>query len=253
MSDGLRSESWRPQRRESSFDPQIKRMGAIAGGVAVVLALGYGGYAMVGRAPRAVPVIEADSRPLRVRPDNPGGMQVAGAEEQIMGGAGSGAADAMAPAPEIPQPQVLRAQIQAARQPPPAPAQPAPPVQPVSLTAAPVLPAVIAAPEQRPAPAVKPPAAHAALPAPVGSTQAGGTEVQLAAMDSEGAAAAEWQRLSKRIPELLSSHRPAVLRAERDGKAIFRLRTGGFTDVAQATSFCTQLRAKGIGCAIASF
>ena len=249
---GMRSESWRPQRRERGLDPQIMRMAAIAAGAVVVLGFGYGGYSLLARGPRAVPVIEADSRPLRVRPDNPGGMQVAGAEEQIMGGSGTGKADGMAPAPEVPQPQALRAQIQAAR-------QPAPPPQPVSLTVppAPPLPVISALPEQRtavplstPARAPAPRAAPAPAPAP---TQAGGTEVQLAALESEAAAMAEWQRLAKRMPDLLATRHPAVQRAERDGKPIFRLRTGGFTDIAQATSFCTQIRAKGAGCSIASF
>ena len=247
---GMQSESWRPQRRDALFDPQIKRMAVVAGGVVLVLGLGYGGYSLIGRGPRAVPVIEADSRPVRVRPDNPGGMQVAGAEEQIMGGTASGQADMMAPPPEVPQPQVLRAQIQAARQ--PAPPPPPPPVQPVALSnpPAPPPPAISAMPEQRPVPAAaKPlPAARAAVP-PV----AGGTEVQLAAMETEAAAMAEWQRLAKRMPDLLASRHPAVQRADRDGKAIYRLRTGGFTDVAQATSFCTQVKAKGAGCSIASF
>ena len=262
----VQSESWRPQRRVTSFDPQITRMGVLAGGVVGMLLLGYGAYSLVGHGQRAVPVIEADSRPVRVKPDNPGGMQIAGAEEQIMGGSGTGQADAMAPPPEIPEPQVLQAQIQAAHQPappPPAPlaqaplaqAQPAPPpALPVSLSAPPAPPpaAISAMPEQRPqaaAPAKPQTPPHAATAAPA----TGGAQVQLAAMDSQAAAMAEWQRLAKRMPELMSSRHPAVERAERDGKAIFRLRTGGFTDVAQATAFCTQVRAKGAGCAIASF
>ena len=244
----MQSESWRPQRRESVFDPQMTRMALMAGGVMAVLALGYGGYSLLGRGPRTVPVIEADSRPVRVKPDNPGGMQVAGAEEQIMGGTGTGQADAMAPAPEVPQPQVLRAQIEAAHQPPPPPAPP--PAQPVSLAVppAPPSPAISAMPEQRVTLPVKPQAASH-TPAAI----AGGTQVQLAAMETEAAAVAEWQRLAKRMPDLLGSRKPAVQRAERDGKAMFRLRTGGFTDVAQATAFCTQVRAKGGGCTIASF
>ncbi len=245
-------ESWRPQRREYSEGPQILRMAVLAGGAAAVLGLGYAGYSMLNRGPRVVPVIEADSRPIRVRPDNPGGMQVAGAEEQILGGDDSGKADMMAPAPEVPQPQILRAQIQAARQPVPPPVAPAlPPAQPVSLSAplAP-LPAVIsAAPEQRPAALAKP-LAPVRPPAPLA---AGGPEVQLAAMDSEAAAMAEWQRLAKKMPELLGTRHPAVLRTDREGKTFYRLRTSGFSDVAQATTFCTQVKAKGAGCSIASF
>lgn len=255
MADALNAsaESWRTPRRPSLVDGQVKRMGLIAAAVAALAALGFGGYALVGRGPRVVPVIEADSRPLRVKPANPGGMQVAGAEEQIMGGTGSGQADALAPAPEAPAPQMLRAQIRAAQQPDPAPAPPAP-AQTVSLAVPP--PAepspVSALPERRPvSPAARPaaPRPDAAAPAPA----TGGTQVQLAAVESEQAAMAEWQRLAKRMPDLLGPRRPAVQRAERDGKTFFRLRTGGFTDIAAATAFCTQVKSKGGGCSIASF
>ena len=240
----VQSQSWRPQRRGSSLDPQVIRAAMIAAGLAAVLGVGYAAYSMVGRAPHAVPVVEADSRPVRVRPDNPGGMQVAGAEEQIMGGAGNGQADTMAPPPEVPQPQVLRAQIEAARQPPPPP-----PAQPVSLAVPPApAPASISAlPEQRVAIPLKP--AIPTRPAQV----AGSAAVQLAAMPTEAGAMAEWQRLAKRMPDLLASRQPAVQRADHDGKTFYRLRTGGFSDVAQATSFCNQVRAKGGGCSIASF
>ncbi len=245
------TESWRPQRRQSMFDPQVKRMALIAGGAAVVLALGVGGYALLANRPHGIPVIEADSRPIRVKPDNPGGMQVVGAEEQILGGAGGSQDSAMmAPAPETPEPQVLRAQIQAARQPAPAPA-PTPVAPPVLSAAAPSTPPVTAPAPSQPAPAAvaakTPPSRPAATPA------SGGMEVQLAALETEQAAMTEWQKLAKRMPELMASHHPAVVRAERDGKVFYRLRTGGFSDTAQATAFCTEVKAKGGGCAIASF
>ena len=225
--NALRSDSWRPQRRASVLQYKVVRVGLLAVGVVVMLGVGYGGYTFMSRSPGAVPVIEADSRPLRIRPVDPGGMQVAGAEELIMGGTANRHSETMAPPPEIPQPQALRAQIQAAR---PAPA-PAP--APASAPAASLLPAAVATPVQ--------PAAGA------------GMQVQLAALDSEPAALAEWQRLAKKMPDLFSARRPVVLRAERDGKTIYRLRTSGFADVLQATNFCMQLKAKGVGCSIATF
>jgi hypothetical protein len=62
-----------------------------------------------------IPVIEADSRPIRVRPDNPGGMQIAGVGESILSGATSRTPETLAPPPEAPDPSGLRQQEQAAR------------------------------------------------------------------------------------------------------------------------------------------
>lgn len=246
---GVTTESWRPPPRNTGLDPQVTRLAAIAGGVAVIGVLAFGGYALLNRAPHTVPVIEADSRPLRVRPDNPGGMQIAGADEQIMGGAGAGPGDAMAPPPETPQVGALQAQIQAAKQPI---VPPPPPVQPVALAVpAPAAPPAVTGPR---AMAVAPPVSAPPVSARgAAAAPAGHMEVQLAAMTSEPAARAEWQRLSKRVPDLLGGRQPALQQAERDGKPIWRLRTGGFADTAEATAFCGQMRAKGLGCSIASF
>ncbi len=49
------TESWRPARRANVIDPQVKRMGLVAAGVAAVLALGVGGYTLVSRRPARHP------------------------------------------------------------------------------------------------------------------------------------------------------------------------------------------------------
>ena len=165
-----------------------------------------------------------------------------------MGGTGNGQSDAVAPAPETPQPQVLRAQIQAARQPvAPVP----PPAQPAALAAAPAPPVAAPVPDLRSAAASQ--AVTKAVVHPPPAAAPGGTEVQLAAVETEHAASVEWDRLAKRMPDLIGRHHPAITKAERDGKTFYRLRTGGFTDTAQATAFCVQVKAKGGGCAIAGF
>ena len=254
------SSSYRPRRID---DGLVRRwvIGAAAG-LGGVLVLGMVGWALVGRKPAVVPVIEADARPLRIKPENPGGMQFAGADEAVLGGTSTGA-DRVAPNAEVPAPQALRAQIQ----PPAAPATPAVPVveaaPPAVPAAAPPLQAPVAAgsvpPGVSPLPdtparpqAAAKPAAVAAVPVkPVPAT--GGTLVQLAALDSEAAAQAEWTRLSKRLPDLLGSRRLVVQKAERDGQAVWRVRTGGFADTAEASGFCGKLRAKGASCTVASF
>jgi len=234
--------SWRVRPR-GAIDPQMKRLGLIAACLAGAVVLGVGGWVATGVQPRLVPVIEADRRPLRVKPDNPGGMQIANSEEQIMGGTDGGKADAMAPAAETPSPQTLRTQVKSSRDPEPLPGPVAQtPVSPPPATAAPV---ASAPPEVHP---VRP-NVQVTHPAPA----TGGVQVQLAALESEQAARSEWQRLSKRMPDLLGDRHPAVQRVERGGRTPFRLRMSGFADVAAAANFCAQVRTKGAGCAIATF
>jgi cell division septation protein DedD len=126
---------------------------------------------------------------------------------------------------------------------PPAAAAPAP------VPAAPPVAAAVPAPAPK-APAAPPPPRVAEAAHPAGGKA---TLVQLGSLSSEDAAKLEWERLAKRMPDLLAHRQPAVSRYEHDGRTFWRLRTGGFSDIAQATAFCEQVRAKGGGCAIAAF
>lgn len=252
------SATYRPRAagfRASRAVPVRTMAMAGAAGCGLLLAA-VGGWALLHRHPAAVPVIEADSRPVRVKPENPGGMTLADPDEAATGPG----EQRMAPAAEAPAPQALRAQMQpppaTPSSAPPAPALPTqqalalppttpatpPNVSPLPDTPRPAAPSAAAA---RPAPA---PAAVSARPAP-----AGNTTVQVAAVDSEAAAQSEWQRLQKRMPDLLNDRRPTTQKAERDGHPIWRVRIGGFADIADATGFCAKLRARGGNCAIASF
>ncbi len=72
--------------------------------------------------------------------------------------------------------------------------------------------------------------------------------VQLASLLSEQDARAEWRRLLKRMPGLLTDRKPVFIKAERNGRTYWEIRTGGFTDTAQAAAFCQQVQAAGSGC-----
>ena len=253
--------SYRVSRARPGMEPNTKRLALIAGGIGGTLLLLVGAYSMSGhRHPAGVPVVEADSRPLRVKPVNPGGLEVYGSDDSILSGAAFGK-EAMAPLPEVPAPQVLKAEEArdaAARlaetQPILALADAAAPQATVPQAAATQAtePASLVVPTARPTPALPAPVARTAPPV-LAPTFGGATQVQLAALLTEEAAMSEWQRLAHKMPDLLASRRPAVSRTEREGKTFFRLRTGGFTDVAQATTFCQHVREKGVGCSIASF
>ena len=80
-----------------------------------------GSWSLMDRHRGGVPVIEADSAPAagqagRIR----AACRSSAPNEQIMGGAGGAETDAMAPAPEAPDPQALRAQTVQRTAPPPA-------------------------------------------------------------------------------------------------------------------------------------
>ena len=263
--------SYRVSRKRDTMDANTKRLALIAGGIGGTLLLLVGGWSLVGRHHGGVPVVEADAGPLRVKPANPGGLQVAGQDESILGGNGQGDGQAaLAPAPEVPALQALKAQEREA-----APASSPVAAQPVSLSSAqsaeapqaspPVALAPPPAPKVAEPEAVKPSLAMdakpistaAAKPAPtaraVAPVTGRGLQVQLAALASEQGAMTEWQRLAKKDPDLFGGRTPNVLRVEREGKVFWRLRTGGFADVAQATSFCARIKSRGAGCSVASF
>ena len=104
-----------------------------------------------------------------------------------------------------------------------------------------------------------PPKPVAAKPAvapekhPATAPAASGALVQLAAVHSEDAARSEWQRLSKRLPDLFGQRQPAFSKTDHDGHTLWRVRTGGFTDTAQATIVLREGARQGVGCSVADF
>jgi hypothetical protein len=228
--------TYNPHRHDTGSGPSTLRLAGIA---LVIVAVAAGGFGLSRLHFRSgeVPVIKADDRPIRVRPDNPGGMQIAGANNDIFSGGNDTDGSKLAPAPEAPNPQALRVP------PPAAVPQLAPAVAAPVALAQPALPAPAAAvpPKAKPAVAAAPPAAL------------GKASIQLAALGSEEAARTAWQSLQKRLPDVLAGHRPSISKTERDGKTYWRLRTTGFTDVAQAKSACEKVRAKGGACSVAEF
>lgn len=220
------------------------------------------------RAPREVPLVSADDRPTRVRPDNPGGMTVPNQDklifERASGRSTAPQQAALAPPPEAPQAPPRTAPpppAQAAPAPAPAAATPAPQGQPAQGQPAQAQPAqaqqaAARLPPPTPAaqgPAAQPPAVGSAPPASAApAAPSGRIAVQLAAVGTREEAMAEWERLKRRAPEYLGNRRPQVVPLERDGKTFFRLRTDGFADQATARGFCEQLRARGLSCFVPS-
>jgi len=210
---------------------------------------------------RNAPLIEADARPIKVRPDNPGGLRVPNQDELIFDrnrGARSTAPGGLAPEAENPRVDQLRAQLaeraaqEAARNAPPtspAPAQPATPqAAPRSApqAAAPATPAPPAASSALTAPSLPAPVPSAERFAPVPNGRA---QVQLGALPSEAAARGEWDRLQRRVPEFLGNRRVTLAPFDREGQTtMYRIRTGGFADNATARAFCEEMKTRSIPC-----
>jgi SPOR domain len=234
--------TYRVPRHSRGMDPATRRLALIAGGLGAALLAIIGGWSVMGHRSTAVPVIQADSRPIRVKPENPGGMQIAGSNDELSGG-GDTNGGKLAPPTEAPAPQALLA--------PPPPSPSAVTAAPATAPVAPSVPAGVKPVAEKPAPAAD---KRAVASAPDHAAPAAkGALVQLAAVTSEDAAHGEWQRLEKRMPDLFGHRQPAFSKIEHSGHTLWRVRTGGFSDAAQATAFCERVRAKGAGCSIADF
>ncbi|MBE9606663.1 SPOR domain-containing protein [Acetobacteraceae bacterium H6797] len=257
--------------RQPEPDGPPWRMLAMAGGIVAIALVAVVIVWSLSRGGGGVPVIEADARPVKVRPDDPGGLRVPNQGELIFDQRPqSPTAGRLAPAPETPNLAQLRAQTTTepvqlpGSAPVPAnptlqPQQPqhqaAPPAQPspppgIAPTSTPIPPRA-AQPAQPPAA----PAAAVVPPLPAGTPKPGAVarvQVQLGALASEEAAKQEWERLSRRMPDLLADRRPQIMRFERGAgqSPMFRLRTGFFTDGPTAATFCESVKARGGVCAV---
>lgn len=230
MSDPLPSYRVRPQRRGGPSRRSILFIlgFALIGGVVT--------WDVLDDRPGGVPLIEADRRPIRVRPADPGGLQVENQDALIFDrDPWPQRAARLSPEPEQPRLDLL-GQLVA----PPSEISSAPASTPAAAAAGP-------AEEDAPGPAAD--AAAAAPEAPADAPGTNGVQVQIGALPSEAAAEKEWTRLSRRAPALFGDLKPLVSRFERDGQTtLFRLRTGPLRDAEAAQAFCDRLRAAGGNC-----
>ena len=72
--------------------------------------------------------------------------------------------------------------------------------------------------------------------------------VQLGAFDSAEIADSEWARLQSAHPEFLGSRDHVVQEVQSGGATLYRLRTLGFPERADARILCAALTAEGTDC-----
>jgi hypothetical protein len=174
-------------------------------------------------------IIVAPEGDYKVRPENPGGMNVSG-EGEVAAAASAGATPQGNLALNAPETPVTQAPHPAAPAPAPAPAaQPPAPGRPGS---APV--------QAHPAPAPQP--VHPA-PAPQQPAAGGGATIQLGAFSSQAAAGQAWTALSGRF-RYLAPLGHNVVPVQAGGRTLYRLRASG----AGAADVCRRLQVAGEAC-----
>jgi SPOR domain len=218
-------------------------------GLAVVLALGvmglsagglWVGYRLsTGRAPSGgIPLIHADTDPIKVKPDDPGGMEIPNRDRFVFNPKGGMPVERLLPPPETPLPRPVPTANNTV---------PPPSAEPV---AAPAPSAPVAAPA--PAPVVPAPPQTAAVPAPSAGADVRGYRLQLGAVKAPEMAKQAWDRIKRQNSDLVGALSVSVDRVDLGDRGIFyRIHAGPIADAAQAERLCAQLRQRGVGCILA--
>jgi len=187
-----------------------------------------------------VPLIRADERPTKVKPEKPGGMEVPDRDKLIYTQKRAGV-EHLLPPPEkpMPRPAALPAAVQ--------PEAPQSSLGPTSGAAA-------SAPSSQPQqavgkPPVKPASAASSSAKPEIAQKNDGMRIQLGSVRSEEAARQEWDRIRRANPDLFANVSATPVRADLGDKGVFyRLLTG---PIADADRICGELKRRNIGCIIA--
>lgn len=210
-----------------------------------------------------VPLIQAPDGAYKVRPDDPGGLDVDADSltHSVAEGQDPDGELALDVISEEPVPVIPAAPAQSAPAPEPgaaaratvppsaqkAPAEKALP-KPVEKPVAKPPVKETAKPAPKPEPAKTAPAKVAA-PKPEPAKAAGSFTVQLGAFNSTASADQVWSKLSGRVGAL-GGLRKSVQPVETGGKTLYRLRAGGIASEAQAASVCSAVQAAGEQCVI---
>jgi cell division septation protein DedD len=251
--------------------------GAIIAGTAAWFVFGPGGGAERGQ----TPLIVAEPEPFKVRPDNPGGLQVENQDKLVYGRIGDGArapgVENILPSPETPKAPALPPVALAAQEAVPfvvsEPLGKAEPVakqvlESVEETVVAAVPSTPAAPPSIDTPKVPVPSLPAVseptaapLPRPLAAQEqtlesmvavlSGDYLIQIVALRSQEAAEREWDRVSRRHASILGSYRPLIVKTDLGDRGIFyRLRAGPLASRNDAEQLCSALVAENVGCLV---
>ena len=230
-------EGWSGFRKLAAALAGLLVMACFAGGLWFAYTLGA--RQAGGSGAGEIPLIRADERPTKVKPEKPGGMEVPDRDKLIYTQKRA-AVEHLLPPPEKPMPRPTAA--------PPAGARPglSPPTAPGAAPNPPAAAAAVPAALAKPQPAGKPGMAPTSQPPPA---KAGMRRLQLGSVHSEAAAQQEWERVKRANSDVLGNLSATPVRADLGDKGVFyRILTG---PVADAERICGELRQRNIGCLIA--
>ena len=201
-----------------------------------------------------VPLIRADERPTKVKPERPGGMEIPDRDKLIYNPTRT-VVEHLLPPPEKPLLRPTQAPTPLAQTEVPPAATAAPPAA-SGAAATPTAAAPTTQPQQPvPAPPGKIAQAPPTLPKPAAaqsSAKAGGIRLQLGSVRSEDAARQEWERIKRKNTDLLGSLSATPIRADLGDKGVYyRIQTEPVGDRAAAERICSELKQRSIGCIIA--
>lgn len=290
MSDYYSDRDGDPEREEPYYEeealPPLWRRPGVLGALAVLVLAGTAVVVAYHRgvesgAHRVPPLVQAEPGPTKVAPEEPGGMAVPHQDrliyDRMAGKDAKEPVEQLLPGPEEPvetpkpaeSPNLTPVPAPAVGAPTPL----APPAGQATTASGPNTPPQIGprlsdllkhTPKQpadaTPSPNVPPGTGEgprvAALEQPAPTTPRGGSGLffaQLGSVRNDGAANAEWVRLTKRMPDLLGSRGMSLQRADLGAKGVFyRMQTGPFADRSGAQRLCDQVKARGQGCMVVS-
>jgi hypothetical protein len=231
----------RPDRRLPMILLTVLAMALFAGGLWFAYVQGTR-HPAVTASGDAVPLIRADERPTKVKPDQPGGMVIPDQNVSLYNEKEGGApVEKLLPAAEQPMPRPAPGAKEAAA-PAPSDAATQPAVRSANTVSA-------AAPAAQPAPKA---AAKAAPPKPAATAPGGKIQLQLASLRSPEAARDDWSRMKRENPDLLGKLTAVAVRTDLGDKGIYyRVLAGSFGDPAAAEKLCDELKRRNLGCVLA--
>ena len=268
-----------PQPEVVSDPGRMRRIGLVALAAAIVAASATGMWLAYEQGVRkgvqmAPPLIRADKSPVKVAPEEPGGMEVPHQDktvyDRLSGKPETVEAERLLPPPEVivkkpepvqepedkPEPveKVAEKADTVANEVPlvkaGAPAKPEEPKPEKEVAVAPKPePKPAPAPKPAPPPPAKPEPKPAAKPAPAPSPS--GYLIQVGAYRTADKARTGWARLVKGNKALLGALSPVIVEADLGNRGVFhRLRAGPVDGAEAASALCNRLKQRKVGCLV---